>query len=148
MHVCIIITTSVSNPAFFFLLRTSHGTLHTLKQHLNENGLTPRHRRKAPRTNKKFVTSEDIKSVLTFITNYAEVHGISLPGRHPGHKDYSLKLLPSNMTKASVWRLYKAAMEDGRLCDYFLFLKKKSELVDRLLIFFFLRFCLIILNRD
>ena len=76
MYVCIIIKT-VSNPAFFFLLRTSHGTLHTLKQHLNENGLTPRHRRKAPRTNKKFVTSEDIKSVLTFITNYAEVHGRS-----------------------------------------------------------------------
>ena len=58
--------------------------------------------------------------MLTFITNYAEIHGISLPGRHPGHEDYSLKLLPSNVTKA-VWRLYKPAMEDGKLCDYCLF---------------------------
>ena len=79
----------------------------------------PRQMNKGPRANKKFLSTEDIKRVLTFITNYAEIHAISLPGRHPGHKDFSLKLLPSDVTKASVWRLYsKAAKEAGRLCDY------------------------------
>ena len=95
------------------LSRISRNLLHALKQHYRENGLTPRQRKKGPRTHKKFLTTEDIKGVLTFITNYAELHAISLPGRHPGHKDYSLKLLPSNVTKASVWRLYKAAVHDG-----------------------------------
>ena len=34
-----------------------------------------------------------------------------LPGRIPGYKRFDIKLLPSNYTKASVWRLYTAAME-------------------------------------
>ena len=104
----------VCNQVFIVVLsRISNCLLHALKKHYMENGVTPRQKNKQPRTHKKFLSTEDIKDVLTFITNYAEVHAISLPGRHPGHKDYSVKLLPSNVTKASVWRLYKAAVHDG-----------------------------------
>ena len=48
---------------------------------------------------------------VTFITNYAEQHALVLPGRVPGFKRSDIRLLPSSETKASVWRLYKAAMD-------------------------------------
>ncbi|MEQ2212185.1 hypothetical protein XENOCAPTIV_026979 [Xenoophorus captivus] len=35
-----------------------------------------------------------------------------LPSRHPGHRDWHVKLLPTHVSKASVWRLYmKSAKE-------------------------------------
>ena len=41
-----------------------------------------------------------------FLDNYAETHAILLPGRIPGYKNWDVKLLPSQMTKNSVWLEY------------------------------------------
>lgn len=76
------------------------------------NGLAPRYkksggRRKDPR----FLSHDDIKQVVSFIENYAEDHAIVLPGRIPGFKKFHMKLLPSSVTKSSVFRLYHTAMQ-------------------------------------
>ena len=42
---------------------------------------------------------EEVKSLLTFISNYAEKHVILLPGRIPGYKRDDIQLLPSSTTK-------------------------------------------------
>jgi hypothetical protein len=47
---------------------------------------------------------------VNFINNYAEDNAIVLPGHHPGHKLFGAKLLPSHVTKAAVWHLYKELM--------------------------------------
>jgi hypothetical protein len=52
----------------------------------------------------------DLQRVVNFINNYAKDNTIALPGRHPGHKHFGGKLLPSHVTKAAVWRLYKESM--------------------------------------
>ncbi|MEQ2253173.1 hypothetical protein ILYODFUR_029468 [Ilyodon furcidens] len=37
-----------------------------------------------------------------------------LPGRHPGHRDWHVKLLPTHVSTVSVWPLYmKSAKELG-----------------------------------
>ena len=42
---------------------------------------------------------EDIRSLVAFLQQYAEQHGILLPGRIPGYKNENVKLLPSNNSK-------------------------------------------------
>ncbi len=55
---------------------------------------------------------EDKERALTFITNYADVHALPLPGRLPRFKDYNVMLLPSETTKASVYREYVSCSEE------------------------------------
>ena len=49
---------------------------------------------------------EDKEIAVRFITNYAEVNALPLPGRMPRFNDYDIMLLPSDTTKASVHRKY------------------------------------------
>ena len=51
-------------------------------------------------------TTEEICRVTTFLDNYAETHAILLPSRIPGYKNWDVKLLPTQMTKNSVWLEY------------------------------------------
>ena len=52
---------------------------------------------------------------MSFIKNFAETHGILLPGRVPGVRDYEkAKLLPSSMSKRYVYSMYKESC-DGRV---------------------------------
>ena len=60
---------------------------------------------------KKTCSFEATKQLLTFISNYAEEHVLVLPGRVPGFKRTDVRLLPSHMSKASVWCVYSTAME-------------------------------------
>ena len=53
----------------------------------------------------------DISRVVAFLVNFAEDHSLMLPGQIPGFERFDIKLLPCNYTKASVWRIYTAAME-------------------------------------
>ena len=53
----------------------------------------------------------NISEVSKFISNYAEEHALVLPGRVPGFKRTDVRLLPSQMSKASVWRVYSTVME-------------------------------------
>ena len=43
---------------------------------------------------------------MTFIQNFADCHAMPLPGRMPNMKDYSVMMLPSDMTKSGIWKNY------------------------------------------
>lgn len=54
----------------------------------------------------------NIKRIVDFLENYAEVHAILLLGRTPGVKDYGkVKLIPSSVTKKEVYMEYIKAVE-------------------------------------
>ncbi|XP_072298341.1 uncharacterized protein [Eucyclogobius newberryi] len=95
--------TEVCRSTFLFLMAIGKDTLTDIIKHYDENGATPRLRKKRaqpqPRS-RRFISHEVIHTVVEFIKNYAEVHYIMLPGRHPGHKDWHVKLLPTHVTKA------------------------------------------------
>ena len=45
-----------------------------------------------------------VADMNNFIENFAEENAIVLPGTIPGNKDEDIKLVPSQGTKAAVWR--------------------------------------------
>ena len=74
--------------------------------------MTPRIKKSGGRkSNIRSLSFDDIKAVVAFIMNFAEQHALHLPGRVPGFKRSDIRLLPSNETKASIWRKYQTAMD-------------------------------------
>ena len=46
---------------------------------------------------------------MSLVTSYTEEHANLLFGRVPGYKRMEVQLLPSHMTKKSVWQLFQAS---------------------------------------
>lgn len=88
--------------------------LGNLLKHLKSNGLTVRSKRSGGRKcNSRAFSHEVTSNVFSFVSNFAEQHGIKLPGRIPGYKNYDLALLPSHMTKDSVYNIYKESVHEA-----------------------------------
>ncbi len=99
---------------FLFLHGIGKKRFRNLVKHYKLNGVSARmhgNRKRKPWNAAHF---EDKELAVTFITNYAEVHALPLPGRMPRFKDYNIMLLPSVTTKASVYREYVSRSEDIR----------------------------------
>ncbi|MEQ2223111.1 hypothetical protein ILYODFUR_033459 [Ilyodon furcidens] len=76
-------------------------TLSLIIKHFGENGARPRLRKKSPQPqDPRFICSEQLYGVLEFLKNSAVDHTIMLPGRHPGHRDWHVKLMPTRVSKA------------------------------------------------
>lgn len=56
---------------------------------------------------KRILSFQDIEIVVQFLLNYAEANAIVLPGRVAAFHRWDVKVLPSSVTKSSVWRQYK-----------------------------------------
>ena len=108
---CILVTVGCS--CFYFSI--SQNKLTALLKHYKEHGLTPRVKTSGGRqkSDKRLLTHDDICRVVSFIVNFAELHGLVLPGRVPGYKRFDIKLLPSHYTKATVFRAYEQAVRSG-----------------------------------
>ncbi|XP_034779473.2 uncharacterized protein LOC117405962 [Acipenser ruthenus] len=103
----------VCREAFKFLHCISQDKLTALLKHYKQFGLVPRYKKSGGRqaTDVRLLTHADITEVVAFIVNFAEDHAMVLPGRVPRFNQFDIKLLPSNHTKASIWRKYNTAME-------------------------------------
>jgi hypothetical protein len=101
--------------AFAFFFSTSLNTLKANFAWYKDNGISIREKKRGGRhtKNKRYLTHNDILRVVNFISNYADANCIILPGRHPGHKRFDVKLLPSQIAKSEVHRMYQAAMTEA-----------------------------------
>ena len=102
----------ICRKTFLFLHCISKKRLENLKYHLKSNGLTSRVHGNTKHAPHNRTPHALLKHVVTFIENYAERGGLSLPGRVPGYKSFRIKLDPTSTSKADLWRIYKAATED------------------------------------
>jgi len=76
-------------------------------------GLVPKEKKTGGRINNKNCLSlEDVKRVVQFLTNYADLNALVLPGRVPGFKRDDIKLLPSSHTKTHVYAEYKRSLQN------------------------------------
>ena len=101
----------VCREMFLFLHRISRTRLYNLVKHLCTNGVVPRthgNKGKMPKHSMKF---HEITRVVDFIKCYADIHAVPLPGRLPKHQDYRVMKLPSDVSKATVYRDYVTASE-------------------------------------
>ena len=109
-----------------------------LKKHVREFGIVPRQHKFYNRQPHNAFTIEDRKIIVTFIINYAEQHGVSLPGKIPGFKRDDIKVLPCSQTKKYVWRLYKESLSTVspvlRTAQYSLFCQTWATLVPHIVI--------------
>ena len=58
-----------------------------------------------------------MKRTVAFVSNYADDHGLVMPGRVPGFKRDDTKLMPSSETKVNVYTAYRTAIQ---LADMYL----------------------------
>lgn len=97
----------ICRKTFLFLHRIHQRRFYSLLKHYKKNGLSVR----VHGNNKRLPTStsspETIENVVKFIRNVAEEQALLLPGRVPGFKRTDVKLLPSTLTKHSLWKTYQ-----------------------------------------
>ena len=126
----------ICREMFLFLHRISRTRLYNLVKHLCTNGVVPRthgNKGKMPKHAMKF---NEITRVVDFIKCYADIHAVPLPGRLPKHQDYRVMKLPSDVSKATVYRDYVTASEalrdegeEVRIISYRQFRRLWQELV-------------------
>lgn len=104
----------ICRKTFIFLHTLSEKRYRNLLEHFCNCGLVLREHgshRQAPHNRMPFA---EVQAIVQFLKALAATHAIPLPGRLPGHKDKAL-LLPSDMSKRSVYRQYvKACSDAGR----------------------------------
>ena len=97
-----------------FLYTLSLKKYRNILVHSNNVGLVSRQHGNLHCTPHNRVPFIDVQAIVTFITRFAEIHALPLPGRMPNHKAKAL-LLPSDISKSEVYRQYKAACTDELL---------------------------------
>ena len=105
----------VCKETFLFVYCIGKSRLENLKAHLKRYGAVLRRHTNTSRLPKNVLEQTVLNRTLTFIKNFANEHGVSLPGRAPHFKDLKVQLLPSSESKDSIWRQYKKVSEDSNL---------------------------------
>lgn len=104
----------VCRDTFMFLYSISKNKLTALGKWYREHGLVPRKRKSGGRkSNTRCLHIDDIRRVVSFITNYSEKNAVRLPGRVAHHYRSNIQLLPTSTTKAAVYRLYEQSTKES-----------------------------------
>ena len=96
----------ICKKTFLFLHCLNKNRFCSLVKHYRKNGLTLRIHGNKKRLPSSAFSSETIERVVKFILNVAEEQALLLPGRVPGFKRTDVRLLPSVLTKHSLWKTY------------------------------------------
>ena len=115
----------ICKKTFLFLHCLQSYRFHSLVKHYRKNGLTLRTHGNSKRLPSCATSTETVERVVKFIKNVAEEQALLLPGRVPGFKRIDVKLLPSNLTKHSLWKKYsdictstgQASVGYSKFCD-------------------------------
>ena len=67
-------------------------------KHYDRNGFGTRRHGNVGKSSHNAFTISDEQNVIKFISNYADYNAMPLPGRMPKMKDYTVIMLPSDVT--------------------------------------------------
>ena len=98
----------ICRTTFSFLHGISNHHYENLLKHYTTHGLAVRQHGNLKRLPANALPEAIVEHIVTFITNFASAHALSLPGRVPGHKD-KVMILPSDLPKAAVYVHYQQA---------------------------------------
>lgn len=107
----------VCRSFFLFVHACGPKRFKNLLRHFHTHGAITRVHALAnkPSTHRRAFQPSDIQKAVKFIEYTADLLALPLPGRLPKFKDYRVMKLPSNETKASVYRKYIASLGDDEL---------------------------------
>ena len=91
---------------FVFLHGMSKHRFVNICHHFDAHGLSERVHGNAQKRAHNTSTPDQLENLVTFIDNIAQAHAMPLPGRLPNHRDDRALLLPTDLTKAKVFRMY------------------------------------------
>ena len=94
---------------FLFLHYIGKKRFRNLVKHFQKNGIAPRIHGNTRRRPWNASSLHNKEQAVALIKNFAEIHGLPLPGRMPKFHDYNIMLLPTDASKASVYREYVTA---------------------------------------
>ena len=80
-------------------------------KHYDSHGFTPIRHSITRRCAANALSLNDERHVINFITTFADCNAMSLPGRMPKMKDYTVMMLSNDVTKANLWRTYLEHVE-------------------------------------
>lgn len=69
------------------------------------------------KTNTRCLHIDDLRRVVSFISNYSEKNAVRLPGHVAHHYQSNIQLLPTSTTKAAVYRLYEQSTKESGYRD-------------------------------
>ena len=104
---------SICRTFFMHMHCIGKDKLDALIAHYKLSGVEARQHKNSKRKPAKALSYEDTRRVLDFILNYSEVNGIQLPGRTPKHWKTDGRLLPTNVTKKTVYDEYFLSCQRG-----------------------------------
>ena len=102
----------VCKATYLFAHAVGNTRYRNICKHYDTHGFTPRRHGNTGRCAANALSLNDERHVINFITTFAEYNAMPLPGRMPKMKDYTVMMLPSDVTKANLWRTYTRACGD------------------------------------
>jgi len=96
----------ICRDTFMFIHAVFKDRLFALVKHYELNGMRPRIHGNVGKQPVHALSPDDCQAVIDFVKNFVEINAVLLPGRIPGYNRDDLKLLPSSVAKAEVYRQY------------------------------------------
>ena len=106
---------SICKAAYLFLHALGIHRFRNLVSYFDAEGVSARVHKNSRKRPQNCTEKCEVEKIKVFIETFADNHALPLPGRLPAHKDYKVMLLPSDMSKSAVYRLYSKSCEAGGL---------------------------------
>ena len=104
---------SICSTMFRFLHTIGEKRLKNLVRSFKANGLAPRVHGNTKRLPHNTLPLSSVEYVVRFLLNFADQNCLLLPGRIPGYSRSDIKLLPSSLSKRSVWKKYHESADSA-----------------------------------
>lgn len=133
----------ICKSAFLFMHAVGARRMKNLISYYSNAGLSMRTHKNSRKRPHNRTDSDVIEGIKAFIERFADIHAMPLPGRLPAFKDYKVMLLPSDMSKSAVYRMYTKSCENdpssqislstftslwNQLCPYVAVMKPATDL--------------------
>ena len=94
--------TQICKSTYLFAHGVGNTRYRNLCKHYDAHGFTPRRHGNTGRCAANALSLNDEQNVINFITNFTDYNARPLSDRMPKMKDYTVMILPSDVTKANL----------------------------------------------
>ncbi|GES74104.1 hypothetical protein GLOIN_2v1777628 [Rhizophagus clarus] len=102
----------ICSTAFLTIYGIGEKYWRNIRNHYSQQGISPRVHKLTGRLSNSSLSFEKILEILTFIVNYANIHGLPSLGRHFQRDTLLVTFLPASESYSSLYRLYTSTIED------------------------------------
>ncbi|GES92034.1 hypothetical protein GLOIN_2v1777628 [Rhizophagus clarus] len=102
----------IYSTAFLTIYGIGEKYWRNIRNHYSQQEISPRVYKLTGRLSNSSLSFEKILEILTFIVNYANIHGLPFPGQHFQRDTLLVTFLPASESYSSLYRLYTSTIKD------------------------------------